>query len=359
MSEIIILNNRYQLESHQGSGGMAVVYKAHDLMLERTVAVKVLRKDFSSDPAFVERFRQEAKAAANLSHPNIVTVHDFGYDKEHLFIIMEHIPGITLKTLINQRGRLTTDEAIPLMIQACAGIGYAHRAGLVHCDVKPQNILVTPDQRVKVTDFGIARALASIQSDEHSAVVWGSPQYFSPEQAQGKAPSPASDVYSLGVILFEMITGRIPFVASTSAELSRMHREVPPPSPRNLNPAISENLNRIILKVLSKEPSSRYRTADQLGRVLITFNKKTEQVSVSKPPSQPTPKPQPVVPDSSPRVSSRPRPAQSRPRTQKPVTPTINPLDLDWITITLGLVALLAVGGLVPFWLWVYFTLGR
>jgi eukaryotic-like serine/threonine-protein kinase len=361
MAEIRLLNKRYQLDERLGSGGMAVVYKARDLMLERTVAIKVLRKDFSRDPAFRERFRQEAKAAANLSHPNIVTVHDFGLDEDSLFIVMEHIPGITLKSLVEQRGRLTPEKGIPLLVQACAGIGYAHRAGLVHCDVKPQNILVTPDKRVKVADFGIARALQSIPQNEQSAVVWGSPQYFSPEQAAGQAPSPASDVYGLGVILFEMLTGRLPFIADTSPELAKLHREAYPPSPRRLNPAISENLNRIVLKVLSKEPAARYRTADQLGRVLITFSQSLE-AATTRPGSRPTSRPlsQPVS-----RSFSHPKPqpvqSQQRPITtprQQTVTPTTNPMDMDWLTIGLGLITLIAVGGLVPFWLWVYFTLG-
>ncbi len=189
-----LLNDRYQLQDTLGTGGMAVVYKARDLMLERSVAVKVLREDFSKDPAFRERFRQEARAAANLSHPNIVTVHDFGLDQGHLFIVMEYMPGTDLKSLIKQKERFTVSEALELMIQACGGIGYAHRAGLVHCDIKPHNMLVTPEGRLKVTDFGIARALSTISPDEHSEVVWGSPHYFSPEQASGRPPSPASDV---------------------------------------------------------------------------------------------------------------------------------------------------------------------
>src|SRR5450759_625518 len=229
------LANRYQLQQTLGSGGMSVVYKAWDLRLERPVAIKVLRQDFSFDPSLSENFRLEAKAAANLSHPNIVTVYDFGLDDGKLYIVMEYIPGTDLKTVIKHRGRFTIDEAIPLIVQACAGIGYAHRAGLVHCDVKPHNMLVTPDQRLKVTDFGIARALATISEDEQNEIVWGSPQYFSPEQAAGTAPSPASDVYSIGVILYEMLTGRLPFIANDVLELARMHREARSTPPHRLN----------------------------------------------------------------------------------------------------------------------------
>lgn len=285
MSEIALLNDRYQLEEPLGSGGMATVYRATDLMLERPVAIKILRADYSQDPAFRERFRQEAKAAANLSHPNIVTVHDFGFDREHLFIIMEQVPGHSLKELIDARGRFSIRRTIPLIVQACAGIGYAHRAGLVHCDIKPHNMLVTPDQRLKVTDFGIARALASIQPDERSEVVWGSPQYFSPEQAAGKAPSPASDVYGLGVILYELLTSQLPFTAQSPSELAQLHREATPKPPRQLNHAISPELERIILKVLAKEPAARYRTADQLGRVLITFTEKPPTTATPRRPS--------------------------------------------------------------------------
>jgi serine/threonine protein kinase len=339
--EITLLNNRYQLQEKLGTGGMALVYRARDLMLERPVAIKLLREDFSENVNFRERFRQEARAAANLSHPNIVTVHDFGFDAGRLFIVMEYVPGTDLKTLLKQRGRFTVDEALHLIIQACAGVGYAHRAGLVHCDIKPHNMLVTPDQRLKVTDFGIARALASISPDEQSDVVWGSPQYFSPEQAAGGAPSPASDVYSLGVIFFEMLTGQLPFTANDAAELARLHREALPRSPRQLNPAIPPALDQILLKVLSKEPSARYRTADQLGRVLLTFSQHNGSLATPAQTALPAQPDSPVVP-----------PAGDQPSPAEPD----HSLDIDWITVGLGLLAALAVGGLIPFWLaiWLY-----
>ena len=205
MTDPTLLNDRYQLLEKLGSGGMADVFRARDLMLDRYVAIKVLRKDYSSNPDFQNNFRMEARSAANLSHPNIVTVHDFGFADNLLFIVMEFIPGKDLKQLIRERGRFSVEKGIPLIIQACAGLGYAHRAGLVHCDVKPHNMLVSPDGRLKVTDFGIARALATMTPGEKTDVVWGSPLYFAPEQARGEALSPASDVYSLGVVMYELL----------------------------------------------------------------------------------------------------------------------------------------------------------
>ncbi|MDI6768778.1 MAG: protein kinase [Anaerolineales bacterium] len=339
MEETRLLNDRYQLLEGLGKGGMAFVYRARDLMLERYVGVKIMREDFSRDPAFQERFRQEAKAAANLSHPNIVTVHDFGLDAGKLFIVMEYVPGTDLKTLLQQRGRFTPEEALPLIIQACAGIGYAHRAGLVHCDVKPQNMLVTPDQRLKVADFGIARALASIRPDEKSDVVWGSPQYFSPEQASGAAPSPASDVYSLGVVMYEMLTGALPFNATTATELARMHLDVQPPRLTEMLPDISPTLEQILLKVLSKEPSARYRTADQLGRVLLNFGDARNAPALA------------LTPEAAPVMEYTIPPAEGL-----TVAEEMASLNIDWVSVGLGLLALLAVGGLIPFWVWVYFV---
>ena len=371
-----LLNNRYQLIESLGIGGMAEVYRARDLMLERFVAIKILRDEHASEPDFQERFRQEAKAAANLSHPNIVTIHDFGFDKGQLFIVMEYVPGKMLKEMITALGRIPPDEAIPLMVQACAGIGYAHRAGLVHCDVKPHNMLVTPDMRLKVGDFGIARALATIHPDEHSEVVWGSPLYFSPEQAAGLAPTPASDVYSLGVVLYEMLTGKTPFIATRPEILAEMHRELIPRPLRDFNPTISPALEQIVLKTLSKEPSARYRTADQLGRVLMNFGNSTPalQLTPEASPSihpgaaatvqsaSPVAKPQEAASPTS-RPVSRPV-TQPKPKKMAYATPeqvsvefsgeAESDLGIDWGAVLLGLVAMIAVLGLLPFWVYIF-----
>jgi serine/threonine-protein kinase len=355
-----ILGNRYKIIEQLGTGGMAEVYQARDLMLERPVAVKVLRSDYSSEPGFQERFRHEARAAANLSHPNIVTIHDFGFDASQLYIVMEYIPGMTLKEMIQTRGRFTPEEAIPLMVQACAGMGYAHRAGLVHCDVKPHNMLVTPDLRLKVADFGIARALAGIQPEEKADTVWGSPLYFSPEQAAGFAPTPASDVYSLGVTFYEMLTSQTPFMSNRADTLAEMHRELTPRPPSLFNPAVSPGLEQIVMKTLAKEPSARYRTADQLGRVLLNFGGPTAPLH-------------PIGPDATPRHNPTSQEvaswvAASGMADPAPVEDGSQPLmtvetpgwalpenqEMDWQAVGLGLLAVILVLGLIPFYTYVY-----
>jgi len=324
MTEKLLLNDRYLLDEFISKGGMARVYKGRDQMLERIVAIKVLREDYSKDPAFRERFRQEAKAAANLSHSNIVTIFDFGFDEDRLFIVMEYVPGEDLYSLIKKNGHYSLEDGIPLIVQACKGLGYAHRAGLVHCDIKPHNFMVTPDGRVKITDFGIARALASINPKEERDVVWGSPQYFAPEMAAGNAPTLASDVYSMGVIMYYLFAGRLPFEGKNSSELSKMHQNEIPLAPNELNPSITQKLNDIILKVLSKEPAARYRTADQLGRVLINMG---QEMAIQLEDSQEFPA------ESSHNTGSN---------------------EVDWMAVGLGLLAVLTVGGLLPFSMWVY-----
>ena len=354
MKEGTLLNDRYQLLEVLGSGGMADVFRARDLMLDRYVAIKILRRDFSDNKDFQIHFRQEARAAANLSHPNIVVVHDFGFADDLLFIIMEHIPGKDLKNLIRQRGRFSINEGIPLMIQACAGIGYAHRAGLVHCDIKPHNMLVSQDGRLKVTDFGIARALATITPGERTDVVWGSPLYFSPEQAQGEAPSPASDVYSLGIVLYELLSGTPPFTASTADELARLHVSARPIPISEYIPEIPSALEEIVMKVLSKEPSARYRTADQLGRVLQKFGTQPILPLPAVESSERLPVREQT--DSPKAESARTRYIPPRPAPLESPEPAPASEDIDWVSVGLGLLAVLAVGGLIPFWMMVYFA---
>jgi serine/threonine-protein kinase len=270
---------------------------------------------------------------------------------------MEHIPGKDLKTILRQRGRYSVEEAIPLMVQACAGIGYAHRAGLVHCDIKPHNMIVTPDGRLKVTDFGIARALSTIMPDERADVVWGSPQYFSPEQAVGEAPSPASDVYSLGVVLYEVLTGALPFTAPSSEELARMHLEENPIPPSEYIPDIPTALEEIVIKVLSKEPAARYRTADQLGRVLLRFGTQRDVPASSA--LNLTPEASGAYQKATEAVPSKPRPVISLPEINLPEITmpevTVPDIEIDWAAVGLGLLALIAVGGLIPFWIYIYF----
>ncbi len=268
-----VLNDRYRLTELIGAGGMATVYHGEDLLLERSVAVKFLREPYASDPDARERFLHEARAAGKLDHPNIVHVYDVGQDQDSRpYIVMELVPGEDLKTLIRRDAPLPVAEALALAREICAGVGQAHRQGTVHCDLKPQNILVTDEDQVKVVDFGIARAAQQDEIElEPLEVVWGSPHYLSPEQAQGKKPTPASDVYSIGVILYEMLTGVPPFHDPDPEVLALKHcREEPPPLTQ-LNPRVPRGLDWLVRKILSKEPAHRYRNAEQLGLALEQY----------------------------------------------------------------------------------------
>lgn len=314
-----LLNGRYRLIAQQGSGGMAVIYKAVDQLLGRTVAIKVLRPSLTSDPAFMVRFRNEARSVANLNHPNIVTVHDVGNDGPTQYIVMEFIEGQDLKRIIKTDGILSVERTLKLAIQICAGIGFAHRAGLVHADVKPQNILVSRGDVVKVTDFGIAQAFTDTQPGEKQSVVWGSPHYFAPEQARGERPTPSSDVYSIGIVMFEMLTGRLPYSGANQQELALAHIREQAPRVTDFNPTVPETLSQIIFKVMSKEPSARYRTADQLGHVLESYRDRGREQTVAVPANYPSPKPTAAPPAPAPAPympsvpSTPPAPAYSQP----------------------------------------------
>ena len=322
-----LLNNRYKLLTQIAAGGMALVYKAQDTMLNRIVAVKILRESFAEDPAFQKRFVREAQSAANLTHPNIVTVYDFGRDGDRRYIVMEYVEGRDLKSVIRGEGPFPVARALNIAIQICAGVGAAHRLGVVHCDVKPQNVILTPEGQIKVTDFGIARAFSAAAPVGYTESVWGTPHYFSPEQAAGEQPTPASDVYSIGIILFEMLTGRLPFEGDNQQQLALAHLRDAPPPVTQFNPQIPLPLEQIVSQTLAKEPARRYRTADQLGRILIEYQYDAEQATGLQ--------------------------ARASVTASQPIFQEEQP-GFDWLAWTLAAIALIAVVGLIILWTVVY-----
>ncbi|MDP9454992.1 MAG: protein kinase [Actinomycetota bacterium] len=262
--EHIIFDGRYELLRPLGQGGMAKVYLARDEVLGRNVALKVLREQYAEDEGFVERFEREARSAAALSHPNVVQIHDRGCsDEGRYYIVMEYVPGGTLKERVRAEGPLGFEEATGLATQIAGALRAAHGRGVIHRDVKPQNVLLAEGGEAKVADFGIALA-ASAASISRTDLILGTPNYMSPEQAQGEPIGPASDLYSLGVVLYEMLTGRVPFEAETPMAVCMKHINEPAPSPREANPAISEALEAITLRLLSKDPKGRHASAEDL-----------------------------------------------------------------------------------------------
>ncbi len=250
---------------------MADVFLARDQLLDRPVAVKVLFPQFASEPTFVERFRREAQAAANLNHPSIVAVYDWGEHDNTYFIVMEYVEGRSLADLIAAEGTLHHDRAAEICTDVAAALGFAHRNGTVHRDVKPGNILITPSGQVKVTDFGIARAFGGGDELTQTGSVMGTATYFSPEQAQGKSVDPRSDLYSLGVVLFEMITGTPPFLGESPVAIAYKHVQEAPPRPTSINPAVPKTLEAVIARLLAKSPNQRYASAEDLRADLRRF----------------------------------------------------------------------------------------
>lgn len=257
----IILGKRYEVLSKVGAGGMADVYKGRDRMLNRYVAIKVLKKEYKEDENFVRKFRSEAQAAAGLIHPNIVNVYDVGEDRGLYYMVMELVEGITLKEYIEKKGRLSHKEVISIAIQMCTGVGIAHAADIIHRDIKPQNIIISKDGKVKVTDFGIAKATTS---NTVSSNAMGSVHYTSPEQARGGFSDQRSDIYSVGITLYEMVTGEVPFdgESTLSVAIKHLQEEITPPS--ELVPDIPYSMERIILKCTQKNSERRYRNTDEL-----------------------------------------------------------------------------------------------
>jgi len=258
------LGNRYELQDLVGGGGMAEVYLAHDAILDRDVALKILRGQFAGDEEFVERFKREALSAAGLSHPNIVSVYDRGTEVGTSYIAMEYVPGGTLKERLSSDGPLDPTVVASLGLQISEALQAAHERGVIHRDIKPQNVLLTEGGEVKVADFGIARA-ASAATISQTGLILGTAGYMSPEQALGKAASPRSDLYCLGVLLYEMLTGEQPYTADNPIAVSMKHVTEAPRAPREVNPEVPEGMNALVLKLLAKDPQDRYANAAELS----------------------------------------------------------------------------------------------
>ena len=259
----MILGNRYELLKEIGSGGMANVYLAHCRLLNRNVAVKILKNEFANDKEFLERFNKEAQAAAAISSPNIVNVYDVGHDGDIHYIVMEYVEGHTLKEYIDANGMLSWQETVEYAIQICSALDKAHKNGIIHRDIKPQNIILTNDGVLKVTDFGIARA-SSNETKNMGESTMGSVHYFSPEQARGGYTDAKSDIYSLGIVMYELITGILPFNGESPIAIAIKHMQEKPVSPKEFNVSIPLAVENIILKAMSKEQSLRYQSAEEM-----------------------------------------------------------------------------------------------
>src|SRR5258708_12558053 len=338
--QIEVLGERYQLQEPIGRGGMATIYRGQDMRMDRIVAVKVLREVYSTDPKFVTRFQREAKAASSLQHPNIVQVYDYGQTDGNYFIVMELVEGTDLRRYLRSRGVLAVDRAIIIAHDVALGLGAAHRRGIVHRDVKPQNVLVGKDGSIKLTDFGIASVYKDINAERltTTGMTLGTVQYYAPEQAQGEIVSPAADVYALGIVMYEMLTGRTPFDGDTPVAVAMQHIQDVPVPPSELNPGIPQALEDIIMRCLEKIPEMRFRDGSQLARALESLGEAdasemgTNQFLVQGPPPAPiTFGNIPARPGASGRNNNAPQPispmpqvAASRPDRTLPATPTLS-----------------------------------
>ena len=274
-----IIGGRYEIVKSIGEGGMANVYLANDKILDRKVAIKVLRGDLANDEKFIRRFQREAQSVANLSHPNIVEVYDVEEEEGQHYIVMEYIEGKTLKQLLQKRGSLTLSEVIDIMLQLTDGLAHAHDAYIIHRDIKPQNIMIQDDGLVKITDFGIAMALNATQLTQTNSVM-GSVHYLPPEQANGKSSTIKSDIYSLGILMYELITGSVPFKGDNAVEIALKHLKEKIPSIRRQNPTIPQSVENIVLRATAKNPKNRYDSVKDMNRDLkecLNEDKKNEK----------------------------------------------------------------------------------
>lgn len=271
-----LLGNRYEILEQLGGGGMALVWKGKDTFLNRLVTIKVLRPEYASDQDFVRRFRREAQAVASLSHPNIVSIYDVGQENESHYLVMEYVDGESLKELIRREAPLSPPRAIQLARQIAEALEHAHENSIIHRDVKPHNILITRSGRAKLTDFGIAQASASTLT--HTDTIVGSVHYISPEQAKGEPAGPKSDIYALGVVLYEMLTGKVPYQADGAIGVALKHIQEQPLSLREINPMVPEDLEKVVLRAMDKIPERRHKSARALGEDLISISEETKNM---------------------------------------------------------------------------------
>lgn len=263
------INDRYQIIKTLGEGGMANVYLAHDTILDRNVAVKVLRGDLANDEKFVRRFQREALSASSLSHPNIVEMYDVGEDDGQYYIVMEYVDGKTLKQVLKQRGHLSITEVVDIMLQLTDGMAHAHDAYIIHRDIKPQNIMILSNGMIKITDFGVATALNSTQLTQTNSVM-GTVHYLPPEQAQGKGSTIRSDIYSMGIMMYELLTGLVPYKGDNAVEIALKHLKEPLPSVRKSNSSIPQSIENVIIRSTAKNPKNRYVDAREMHEDLKT-----------------------------------------------------------------------------------------
>ena len=261
------INDRYEIIKSIGEGGMANVYLGQDTILDRKVAIKILRGDLANDEKFIRRFQREALSASSLSHPNIVEMYDVGEDNGNYYIVMEYIEGKTVKQLLKKRGKLTISEAVDIMLQLTEGMSEAHDSYIIHRDIKPQNIMIREDGTIKITDFGIAMALNSTQLTQTNSVM-GSVHYLPPEQASGKGCTIKSDIYSMGILFYELLTGTLPFKGDNAVEIALKHLKEPIPSVRKQNQSVPQSIENIILKATAKNPKNRYNDVKEMNRDL-------------------------------------------------------------------------------------------
>jgi len=331
-----IVNDRYQILNTISSGGMAVIYRAKDIVLDREIALKILKKDLSKIEDFRDQFSTEAKASARLSHINIITTYDFGLYGDRLFIAMELIDGYELKDIIEEND-LSLFERIDFLKQAITGLAYAHNNNIIHCDIKPQNMLITKEKRLKLTDFGISRALDTISRKNNTDEIWGSPYYIAPEIAGGSMPTPAADVYSMGIVMYEVLTKKLPYTSDEVLSLIEKHQEEEPVPPAMINPEIPKALNSIVLKAIRKDPKKRYPNASVLLSEIETFLSENKDD----------------------RINASDQVARSELENDIVETPIQSNGQFDWKTILLSFLAVIMVGGLIPFWLFIYYSINR